>query len=125
MKQADGAQETGRGSPGGSEVEPPSRKDTDASPTRGVPERTGTIYHTQIRTSRSQSAAASASGYASNSRISRISGVEEVGRELGDRLAAEDALSRLARAGLAHRHDEFVFPSRAAIRAVELDLAGR
>jgi hypothetical protein len=34
---------------------------------------------------------------------------EEVGREVGDRLGAEDALSRLARAGLAHRHDEFVF----------------
>jgi predicted transcriptional regulator len=51
--------------------------------------------------------------------------VEEVGREIGDRLGAEDALSRLARAGLAHRHDEFVFPSRAAIRAVELDIAGR
>jgi predicted transcriptional regulator len=29
--------------------------------------------------------------------------VEEVGREIGDRLGAEDALSRLARAGLAHR----------------------
>ena len=51
--------------------------------------------------------------------------VEDVGREIGDRLGAEDALSRLARAGLAHRHDGFVFPTRAAIRAVELDLAGR
>jgi hypothetical protein len=51
--------------------------------------------------------------------------VEEVGCEVGDQLGAEDAQSRLARAGLAHRHDEFVFPSRAAIRAVELDRAGR
>lgn len=32
---------------------------------------------------------------------------------------------RLSGAGLVHRHDRFVFPSRAAIRAVELDLAGR
>jgi hypothetical protein len=51
--------------------------------------------------------------------------VEEVGREVGDRLAAEDAVSRLNRAGLAHRHGEFVFPTRAAIRAVQLDVSGR
>jgi hypothetical protein len=51
--------------------------------------------------------------------------IEEVGRELGDLPDAEDALSRLSRVGLVHRHDRFVFPSRAAIRAVELDLAGR
>jgi len=50
--------------------------------------------------------------------------VEEVGRELDDHLGAEDALSRLSGAGLVHRHDRFVFPSRAAIRAVDLDLAG-
>jgi hypothetical protein len=37
--------------------------------------------------------------------------VEEIGREPGDRIGAEDALSRLTRAGLAHRHDEFVFPT--------------
>jgi hypothetical protein len=51
--------------------------------------------------------------------------VEEVGREVGDPLAAEDAVSRQARVGLAHRHDGFVFPTRAVIRAVELDLAGQ
>jgi hypothetical protein len=50
--------------------------------------------------------------------------VEEVGRELGDRIDAADSVGRLSRAGLVHRHDGFVFPTRAAIRAVELDLAG-
>jgi hypothetical protein len=50
--------------------------------------------------------------------------VEEVGRELGDLPDAEDALSRLSRVGLVHRHDRFVFPSRAAMRAVEIHLAG-
>jgi hypothetical protein len=51
--------------------------------------------------------------------------IEEVGRELGDLPRAEDALSRLSGAGLVHRHARFAFPTRAAIRAVELDLAGR
>jgi hypothetical protein len=32
----------------------------------------------------------------------------------------EDALAELARAGLAHRRDGFVFPSRAAVRCHEL-----
>jgi hypothetical protein len=31
-----------------------------------------------------------------------------------------DALARLKQAGLAHRHDDFVFASRAAVRAQEL-----
>jgi hypothetical protein len=51
--------------------------------------------------------------------------IEEVGRELGDLPDAEDAPSRLGRVGLVHHHDRFVFPSRAAIRAVELDVAGK
>ena len=51
--------------------------------------------------------------------------IEEVARELGDLPDAEDALSRLRSVGLVDRHYRFVFPSRAAIRAVELDLAGR
>jgi hypothetical protein len=51
--------------------------------------------------------------------------VEEVGRELDDLLGAEDALYRLSGAGRVHRHDRFVFPSRAAIRAVDLDLSGK
>jgi hypothetical protein len=33
---------------------------------------------------------------------------------------ADDALARLARAGLIHRRDQFVFASRAAIRAQQL-----
>jgi hypothetical protein len=32
----------------------------------------------------------------------------------------EDALADLARAGLAHRHDEFAFPSRPAVHCYEL-----
>lgn len=40
--------------------------------------------------------------------------VEEVERELGDRIAAQDGLSRLRRAGLVHRLDGFVFATRAA-----------
>ena len=45
--------------------------------------------------------------------------VEEVAREMGDRIAALDSLRRLQGAGLIHRFDEFVFASRAA---VECDL---
>ena len=42
---------------------------------------------------------------------------EEIAREVGDRLAAEDALERLYRAGLIHRLDDFVWATRAALRA--------
>ncbi len=48
--------------------------------------------------------------------------VDELVRELQDP-AARDAVSRLIQAGLVHRHDEFVFPTRAARRAAELEFA--
>jgi predicted transcriptional regulator len=48
--------------------------------------------------------------------------MDELVRELQD-LAARDAVSRLTQAGLVHRHDEFVFPTRAARRAAELEIA--
>jgi hypothetical protein len=50
--------------------------------------------------------------------------LEEIGRELNDLVDAEDAVCRLSGAGLVHRLDGFVFPTRAAIHAVDLDLAG-
>jgi hypothetical protein len=49
--------------------------------------------------------------------------VEEVGRELGDTFRAEDAAGRLRAAGLAHRNGALLFPTRAAVRAADLDLA--
>lgn len=46
---------------------------------------------------------------------------EELVREIGDRVAVEDALARLYGAGLIHRlGDGFVFPTRAAVRASQL-----
>jgi hypothetical protein len=36
--------------------------------------------------------------------------------------AARDGLPRLAAVDLIHRHDEFVFPTRAARRAAELEI---
>lgn len=45
---------------------------------------------------------------------------EEIAREIGDALTVTDALSRLQGSGLIHRHDRFVFPSRAARRATQL-----
>lgn len=49
--------------------------------------------------------------------------VEEVVREIRDRVAALDGLNRLAAAGLIHRVDGFVFATRAAARASDLALA--
>jgi predicted transcriptional regulator len=43
--------------------------------------------------------------------------VEEVAREIGDRIATVDALARLYGAGLVHRFEEFVFATRPALRA--------
>jgi hypothetical protein len=46
---------------------------------------------------------------------------EEIVREIGDRVAVEDSLWRLHRAGLIHRVEGgFVFASRAAVRAAAL-----
>jgi predicted transcriptional regulator len=48
--------------------------------------------------------------------------VEEIVREVEDQ-AARDAVCRLAAAGLIHRHDDFLFPTRSARRAAELEIA--
>jgi len=47
--------------------------------------------------------------------------VDEIARELGA-ATVDDAVGSLARAGLLHRCGEFVFPTRAARRADELQL---
>jgi hypothetical protein len=46
--------------------------------------------------------------------------VEEIVRELGNKVDAEDAVVRLIGAGLAHRMGEFIFPTRSARRASEV-----
>lgn len=46
--------------------------------------------------------------------------VDEVARVLNDPIDASDGLGRLARAGLIHLLDGFVFASRAALRADEI-----
>jgi hypothetical protein len=48
--------------------------------------------------------------------------VEEIGREIRDPGYATDAVSRLASAGLVHRLGEFVYPTRTARRAAELQV---
>jgi len=49
--------------------------------------------------------------------------LDEIARELRSDIAAQDAVTRLADAGLLHRLDGgFVFPSRAARRADDLGL---
>jgi hypothetical protein len=45
---------------------------------------------------------------------------EEIARELGDKADAEDAVARLAGAGLVHRIGDFAFPTRSLRRASEL-----
>jgi hypothetical protein len=48
--------------------------------------------------------------------------VEEIARELGSEVDALDAVGRLRAAGLVHCCGEFVFPTRAARRADELNI---
>lgn len=49
--------------------------------------------------------------------------LDEIARELRSTIAAQDAVTRLADAGLLHRLDSgFVFPTRSARRADELGL---
>lgn len=46
----------------------------------------------------------------------------EIARETQDPTRAEDSIRRLTETGLVHRLDEFVFPTRAARRAAELQV---
>lgn len=46
--------------------------------------------------------------------------IEEVQREYGDPTAAKDALNNLRAAGLIHQLGDYVFASRAAVRAEQL-----
>lgn len=48
--------------------------------------------------------------------------VEEIGRELGDPLEATDAIRRLTDHGLVHRFGDFIFPTRTARRAAEIEI---
>lgn len=45
---------------------------------------------------------------------------EEIAREIGDHSAVTDSLMRLHRAGLIHRLEGFVFPTRPARRFEEI-----
>ncbi len=47
--------------------------------------------------------------------------LEDLGRDLGDRIAVEDAIARLRSAGLIHQTtDGFVFASRAAVYLIQI-----
>jgi hypothetical protein len=48
--------------------------------------------------------------------------VEEIARELDDKDEAIEAVRRLADSGLAHRLGEFVFPTRTARRAADIEI---
>ena len=48
--------------------------------------------------------------------------IEELVREFDNRERAEESVRRLAESGLAHRLGDFVFPTRAARRAAEIEL---
>jgi hypothetical protein len=51
-------------------------------------------------------------------------GLDEIARELGDNVAATDTVARLAAAGLIHRSDNLVFPTRTARRAACIEFPG-
>jgi hypothetical protein len=46
--------------------------------------------------------------------------VGEVGTAVGSQADAEDALSELHMGGMIHRHDQYVWPTRAAAYAMQL-----
>lgn len=46
--------------------------------------------------------------------------IDDLAREVGSMIEVEDGVSRLTRAGLVHRHDDLVVPTRAALRLVEV-----
>jgi hypothetical protein len=46
--------------------------------------------------------------------------VAELARALGSEVLAADAVAGLSAAGLVHRHGEFVFATRAAVRSLAL-----
>ncbi len=48
--------------------------------------------------------------------------LEEIGRELQSPLDAADGVRRLTETGLVHRFEDFVFPTRTARRADELEV---
>lgn len=48
--------------------------------------------------------------------------VDEVVREVGDRIETDDSLARLYGAGLIHRCGDFVFATRPAVAASRLEL---
>lgn len=48
--------------------------------------------------------------------------VDELARELANRPNAEDSICRLTESGLVHRLGDFVFPTRTARRAAEIEL---
>lgn len=48
--------------------------------------------------------------------------MKDLGHLLDDPIGAEDAAARLKSVGLVHRNGPLLFPTRAAIRAADLDL---
>lgn len=48
--------------------------------------------------------------------------MDEIARELGDKADAEDAVRRLVQTGLAHRLGDFIFPTRTARRAAQIEV---
>lgn len=45
----------------------------------------------------------------------------EIAKALGDEIGAADAIWRLEAAGLIHRHAQYLWPTRAAIRATQIE----